>query len=207
MKTSHILTIVLGFSCFSMQAQVVSNTNRTIAPIRAAMGINYPAAGVIPGPANEQPQLNIFSTSLTGNNVGGEAYINCRREIQNGNGDFFEIHNGLNGGPAVLPFTQTSFQPMLTGSAFTHNTSALILCGNIATLGQDAVNTNPIMDFVAVRGYQRLQTAPVAVQNRPLFGWRNDLNVLMMMQANGNLGIGIGAAVPTALLHTNGFVR
>ncbi|MBZ0100389.1 MAG: tail fiber domain-containing protein, partial [Taibaiella sp.] len=206
MKTSHILTVALGLTCLSTQAQVVNNTNSITVPSpAAAMGINYPPGGTIPGPATEQPQLNIFSTSRA-TNVGGEAYINCRREIQNGNGDFFEIQNASGGGAPVAPFMQTSFLPMLNGSAFTHSSSALILCGNIDG-AQDVVNANPVMDFAAIRGYQRLQTNAVAIQNRPLFRWRNNANILMMMQANGNLGIGIGAAVPTARLHTNGFVR
>ena len=204
MKASHMLTILLSTVVTGAGAQVNNNVN--LSPGNAAMGVNYPMATPIPGHPTIQPQLNIYSTS--GNAaVGGEAYINCRREVQNGNGDFFEIHNATGGLPPIpAGFNQSSFIPTLTGSAFTHRNAALLLISNVDG-AQDVVNTFPLMDFAATRGYARLQAGPQNVQSRPLFGWRNNTVTHMLMQANGNLGIGTGTTAATARLHTNGTVR
>ena len=43
------------------------------------------------------------------------------------------------------------------------------------------------------------------VVNRPLFGWYNGSTEMMILRANGNLGLGITS--PTARLHTNGTLR
>jgi len=103
-------------------------------------------------------------------------------------GDYFRIGNAS---PGNFMFT-----PYLQGVRTSDSIMALYMSGLTSTAKD--VGSFPLVKFDA-----RRFDGPI--QNRPLFGWGNYDSYLMIMLANGNLGI--GTTEPATKLHVAGNTR
>ncbi len=110
--------------------------------------------------------------------------------------DFVGFRNGT--------FTN-NFNPVLLGYNEGLTTASTLTMAGMTNYAGDMGNW-PMMLFDARKHTDNtLTTGGAAIQNRPLFAWRNYTTVYMQMLANGN--IGIGTPTPQAQLHTTGSVR
>jgi len=107
-----------------------------------------------------------------------------------------------------------TFFPMLWGGDERPTPAAgtrhggLYLRGNVVDDVNDAGTLSPLMVFNGILNYNSVTGTSNPVVIRPLFSWTNQFATMMLMSANGNLGIGTGGNVaPTARLHTNGTLR
>ena len=96
-----------------------------------------------------------------------------RMSIDNAPEDFFSIGNATR--------LENQFIPLVRGFRTSDNREALILLGGI--LDDNDVGVNPIMIFDS-------RISGKTVVNRPLFEWRSYTEKKMLLDADGNLGIG-----------------
>ena len=107
-------------------------------------------------------------------------------------GGFLAIGNSTNG--------LNEYQPQITGVSAGYPGNALIFLGEIPA-AQDVVNANDgVIDFQSIR------TGGSAVQNSPLFAFLNSTGSVMLIDKNGNVGIGTNNPFGGGLIVTNGNV-
>jgi len=148
------------------------------------------------------------TTTTNGNILEVEAINNTGNREQiasfgvNGlmNTDVLEIRNSTD--------ANGTFSPTINGFRSSTSGSALYMIAS-CNPANDA-GTTPLMswDSRTYTNYFNGANGPTGagtVNTRDIFAWRNNQNILMLMDANGQLGI--NAANPTARLHTNGTLR
>jgi hypothetical protein len=133
--------------------------------------------------------LDIRTQNPNDGNARGELIF--RGRITDDDDAYISFVNLATNGPVFIPtlLSRQSGNPQ----------TALTTVGSI-TNGQDAPGlTNPVTRFVSARGYDPVATPFVpnlvlarinVIQQRPIFGWQNGVDELMLMRANGFLGVG-----------------
>jgi len=129
------------------------------------------------GTRTPERKLDVISSN---NNI-------ARFKVDDAPNDNFQIHNSTTVGG--------QFIPLLVGHHQSDNRYSISIMGS--TIESMDNGSNPLVNFDA-----RRTNGPI--QNRPLFNWTNYNNSRMIMDANGNLGI--GTTNPQNKLSVNGTI-
>lgn len=133
--------------------------------------------------------IDIRTQNPDDGNARGELIF--RGRITDDNDAYISFLNLATNGPVFIPtlLSRQSNNPQ----------TALTTVGSI-TNGQDTVGSlNPVTRFISAMGYDPVQTPFMpnlvlarinVIRQRPIFGWQNGIDELMLMRANGFLGVG-----------------